>query len=120
MNLLIRIVLNIVVNTIAIWVADQLIDGIRTEGGSAALIVVGVIFGLVNTFVKPVVKILSLPALILTLGLFTLVINMALLGLTAALAGSRLEITDLLSNFLGALIISLVSWILNALLPDRS
>ncbi|MEV5922602.1 phage holin family protein, partial [Streptomyces pseudogriseolus] len=82
---------------------------------------VALIFGVVNFLVKPVVKLLSLPLLILTLGLFTLVVNALMLLLTSWLA-DQLDLSFHVEGFwtavLGGLIISVVSWALNVVLPD--
>ncbi len=76
-----RLVVAWTVNVAALWVAVKLFDNV-TSSGWRALIIAGLVFGIVNTIVKPVVVILSLPAVILTLGLFLFVINMAMLALT--------------------------------------
>ncbi|MEA3346110.1 MAG: phage holin family protein, partial [Chloroflexota bacterium] len=80
------------------------------------------IFGLVNSLVRPPIKLLTCPLIVVTLGLFTLVINTFMLWLAARL-GNMLGvgfyyINGLRSAFLGALIISLVSWILGLLIPS--
>lgn len=113
-----RFIIRLLINAAALWVAATLIDGIRLEGSWLAIGIVALVFGLVNAFIKPVLKILSLPALILTLGLFTLVINAALLGLTAALTDA-LTVEGFWSAVLGGLVISVVSAILSFLVPDE-
>ena len=79
------------------------------------------IFGVVNFLVKPVVKLLSLPLLILTLGLFTLVVNALMLLLTSWLADQfdlSFHVDGFWTAVVGGLIISVVSWALNVILPD--
>ena len=76
------------------------------------------VFGLVNTFIKPVLKVLSFPMIILSLGLFTLVINAAMLALTAAITDA-LSVRDFWSALLGAIIISIVSAVLSWFVPDK-
>src|SRR3954453_19162761 len=78
---------------------------------------IGLIFGVVNAFVGPVLRLLSLPFVVLTLGLFLLIVNAALLGLTAALT-DRLEIDGFGTAILGGLILAVVSWAADQLL-DR-
>ena len=79
-------ILSILVNAAALFVAAQLLSGI-TVADTGTLLLAALVFGVVNTFVKPLLTLLSLPITILTLGLFYLVVNAALLGLTAEEAG---------------------------------
>src|SRR5204863_7201093 len=81
MQLLARLVVAWAVNVAALWVAVKLFDDV-TSSGWRALIIAGLVFGIVNTFVKPVLILLSLPIVLLTLGLFLFFINMAMLALT--------------------------------------
>jgi putative membrane protein len=114
------------INAVALWVATVVVDGITvdaaTTGGEVLIIVVvAAVFGLVNLFVKPIVKLLSLPLYILTLGLFTFVVNALMLLLTSWLAGLLdipFDVDGFWTAVLGALVISVVSWLLNVLLPD--
>ena len=110
-----RIAVRILVNALALWVAAQLIDGIQLSEDILSILFVAAVFGLVNAFIRPVVMIISLPALLLTLGLFTLVVNAAMLGATAWLTDS-LAVDGFGAAFLGALVISLVSWVLSGVL----
>lgn len=122
---------NFVVKTIAnagaLAVAIWLIGNITLEGGSTGrkaltLILVALIFGLVNFLVKPVVQLLTFPLFILTLGLITLVVNALMLMLTSWLV-SVFDLSFHVEGFwtavLGGLIISVVSWALNVVLPDE-
>ncbi|MFB7300121.1 phage holin family protein [Streptomyces rubiginosohelvolus] len=123
---------NFVVKTIAnagaLAVAIWLIDNITLEGGSTGrkaltLILVALIFGLVNSLVKPVVQLLTFPLFILTLGLITLVVNALMLLLTSWLAGVvdlSFHVEGFWTAVLGGLIISVVSWALNVVLPDEN
>ncbi|MET9928852.1 MULTISPECIES: phage holin family protein [unclassified Streptomyces] len=122
---------NFVVKTIAnagaLAVAIWLIGDITLEGGSTGrkvltLILVALLFGLVNFLVKPVVQLLTLPLFILTLGLITLVVNALMLLLTSWLANVfdlSFHVEGFWTAVLGALIISVVSWALNMVLPDE-
>ncbi len=113
-----RIILKLLVLAAAVWVADYLIDGIDFEGSFWALMLVALIFALVNTFIKPILKLLSFPVVIVTFGLFVLVINAAMLALTAAISDS-LTVDGFWSALLGAVVISIVSTVLNWFVPNR-
>ncbi|MFF8643791.1 phage holin family protein [Streptomyces sp. NPDC015345] len=119
-------VVKTIANAAALAVAVWLLDKITLTGGSTGkkvgtLIVVALLFGLVNFLVKPVVKVLTFPLFILTLGLITLVVNALMLLLTSWLA-DKLDVSFHVEGFwtavLGGLIISIVSWAMNMVLPD--
>ncbi len=93
----------------AFWVAAAIVPGIDVRGELLDYLVIAVVFGLINLLVKPVVQLLSLPFILLTLGLFLLVVNAAMLGLTAALT-TRLAVDGVLAALLGAVVISIVTW----------
>ncbi|MEX1258122.1 MAG: phage holin family protein, partial [Gemmatimonadota bacterium] len=80
-----NLVIRLFVNAVALWVAAQLVSGIQLTGDFWPIILVAAVFGLVNALIKPVALLLSLPFLIITLGLFTIVINALMLMLTAAI-----------------------------------
>ena len=121
-----RFLIWVVVNALALAAAAWLIEGIRVEGSSTeeqaiTLIVVALIFGVVNAVVEPIVKLLSLPFIILTLGLFLIVINAAMLLLTSWISGElgrRFEVEGFWTAVLGAIVITVSTWILEAVLPD--
>jgi putative membrane protein len=121
-------VLKVVVNALALAVAAWLVDGIRLtsstdEGQLVTLLVVGLIFGVVNAFVRPVVTLLSLPFIILTLGLMIFVINALMLMLTGWLAGVlgvAFVVDGFWSAVWGALIISIVTWGLEIVVGDAT
>jgi putative membrane protein len=85
MSFLIRLL----VNAAALWVATRIIPGVTYSGDLLPFLAVALVFGIVNAFIGPVVKLLALPLIILTLGLFALVVNGLLLWLTSALSASR-------------------------------
>ena len=114
---MIRLALRIAVNAIALWVAAELIGGIELASGLGSVLLVAIIFGLVNAVVKPVATLLTLPVTLLTLGLFLLVVNAGMLGLTAWLTDS-LDVDGFWPAVLGAIVVSLVSWLLSAFVPD--
>lgn len=121
---------NFVVKTLAnagaLGVAIWLIKGITLTGDSTGhkiltLVLVALVFGIVNWLVKPVVKVLSFPLFILTLGLITLVVNALMLLLTSWLADKlslNFHVTGFWTAVVGGLIISVVSWALHVVLPD--
>lgn len=108
MNLLLRIV----VNGVAIAIAAYFVPGLQLTSPVAA-VAAAVILGVVNGIVKPLLFFLTLPFTLVTFGLFIFVLNAACLGLTAALVPG-FDIVDFKGALLGALVISIVSWILNA------
>lgn len=116
----------VVVNALALAAAVWLIDGISVTGASTTeqtvtLIVVALIFGVINAFLAPVLKLLSLPFIIITLGLFVLVINAAMLLLTGWISGQLglgFEVDGFFTAVLGAIVITIATWILEAVLPD--
>lgn len=120
------LIIRLIVNAIALWVATLIVSGVELEGGSTqdrviTLLVVAVIFAVVNVVVRPIVNILSLPLYVLTLGLFTFVVNALMLLLTSWIADQfdvPFNVDGFWSAILGGLVISFVSWILNLLLPD--
>jgi putative membrane protein len=124
-SILFKFIANAVALAAAVWMVPDITLGENDASDSSkviTLLVVALIFGLVNLIVKPIVKLFSLPLLILTLGLFTLVINALMLMLTAAIAGDSFDVEGRWGGFsaalLGGLIISIVSWAVNMVL-DR-
>jgi putative membrane protein len=113
-------------NAVALGVATWLLSGITLTGHGTVhkvwtLIVVALIFGVVNWLVKPVVKVLSFPLFVLTLGLITLVVNALMLLLTSWVSGQlgqHFHVDGFWTAVLGGLIVSIVSWALNVVLPD--
>ncbi|MFF5476934.1 phage holin family protein [Streptomyces sp. NPDC012935] len=121
-NFLVKTVANAGALAVAVWLIDKItLTGDSTGKKIGTLLIVALIFGLVNFVVKPIVKLLSLPLLILTLGLFTLIVNALMLLLTSWLA-DKVDLSFHVDGFwtavLGGLIISIVSWALNVVLPD--
>ncbi|WP_328872512.1 phage holin family protein [Streptomyces sp. NBC_00287] len=121
-NFVVKTIANAGALAVAVWLLDKItLTGDSTGKKIGTLLLVALIFGLVNFLVKPVVKLLSLPLLILTLGLFTLIVNALMLLLTSWLA-DKLDLSFHVDGFwtavLGGLIISIVSWALNVVLPD--
>jgi putative membrane protein len=120
-------VIKVAVNAVAIWVATLVIpavsvaEGTLTEKG-ITLLVLGALFGVVNALVKPVVKVLSLPFYVLTLGLFAFVVNALMLKIVEWLSGKLGIVFDAGPFFWAtigaAIVVTFVSMLLNILLPD--
>lgn len=111
-----RLLARVLLNAIAIIVAAWFIPGLHLAGTGTALIA-GAILGLVNALVRPVLVILTLPLTLVTFGLFLFVVNALCLGATAALVPG-FDISGFWPAVGGALIVSVVSWILNGVLFD--
>ncbi|GAA3608001.1 phage holin family protein [Kineosporia mesophila] len=122
-----NILIKVLVNAVAIWVATAVVPGVSVSGDGASrtaltLLVVGAIFGVVNAIIKPVVKLFSLPFYILTLGLFAFVVNAVMLELVAWLS-DQLNISFTIDDFFwsaigAAVVVTFVSMVLNLVLPD--
>ncbi|MFG2652655.1 phage holin family protein [Streptomyces sp. NPDC048436] len=121
-NFVVKTIANAAALAVAVWLLDKItLTGDSTGKKALTLIVVALIFGLVNFLVKPIVKVLTFPLFILTLGLITLVVNALMLLLTSWLADKfdvSFHVEGLWTAILGGLIISIVSWALNVVLPD--
>lgn len=115
---MVQLVIRIVINAIALWVAAYLIPGLSVAEDVTGLLIVAIVFGLVNAFIKPLIQILSCPLTMVTLGLFTLVINALMLMLTGWLTGGGVAVEGFLPALLGAIVISIVSTILSAVLVE--
>jgi putative membrane protein len=109
---LLKILSRIIINAIAIYIAVILVDGITLEINFLNLVYAGLLLGIINSFIKPIVSILALPLILITFGLFTIIINIGLLFLMTALIPS-FEISGFWAGFLGLIIITLVNYILN-------
>lgn len=122
MSFLIRVVVNALGLAVATWLLGDIRLGSGTQGKQiVTLLLVAVIFGLVNAVVRPVVKLLSLPFIILTLGLLIFVINALMLLLTSWLSeqlGLGWHVEGFVTALIGALIITVVTWGLELVLPD--
>jgi len=108
--------LKIMINSLAIAAAVKFIDGITFTGEWWKMIIVGAVFGVVNSFLKPLLTLFTLPLIVLTLGLFTLIVNTLMLIVTVELSEPLqlgLQVIDFWAAFKGALIISIVSMLLS-------
>ena len=101
--------IRLAISAFGLWIASQLVPGFRIQG-TGTLVLAAFLLGLVNAVVRPLVVLLTLPLTLVTLGLFLLVVNAAMLGLVAALL-DRFTISGLLPALLGWLVVSLTNWL---------
>jgi len=107
-------------NAIALWVAAYVLSGLQFTGDLPHLVVVAAVFGMVNTLLRPLFTVLTCPLIVLTLGLFTLVINACLLLVTGWLSdrwGLGFTVSGFWPAFWGGLVVGLVSLVLSLLFP---
>jgi len=110
------------INAVALYVAVLVVPGINLRGSWVDVLWLALIFGLLNALLRPLLKFLTCPLIILTLGLFTIVINTGMLLLTSKIGqslGMGLSVTDFWQAVLGSLVISLVSVIMSVILRDE-
>ncbi len=115
-------VIETLVNAAALWVATRIVPGVEYTGGWLPMLGVAILFGLLNTFVGRIAKLLALPLILLTLGFFLIVINAFLLRLTSMLSnalGLGFEVRGFWPAFWGALVVSVVSTLLGLVAVDR-
>ena len=116
------ILIRLLVNAVALWCAARFIEGISYSGSWPGLVGLSLVFGIVNAFIRPVLSFFSFPIQLVTLGLFTLVLNALMLMLTAWLA-VRFDIAFAVRGFvpalLGAIVVSIVSMVLGAVLSSE-
>jgi len=117
MNLL----LQLVVNAAALWVATRIVPGVTYQGGPLPLLAVALIFGFINSTLRPLTKLLTCPLILVTLGLFAFVVNGLMLWLTSTLAaqlGINFHVAGFWPAFWGALVVSVVSTVLSTIVRD--
>lgn len=123
-----RWLLRLLANAAALALATWLLSGITLTASDAGkkvlvMLIVALIFGIVNAIVKPIFKLVSLPIVIITLGIFLVVINALMLMLTSWLSGLfdlGWHVDGFWTAVLGGLIVAVVSWLLNAFVPDKN
>lgn len=116
--MLLRLAIRLVLLALVIEGIARIVPGIVVRGGFLSMLWIAVLFSLVNLIVGPVLKVLSLPFIVLTLGVFLLVVNAALFGLTAALS-SHLDVRGFWPAVLGGTLVALFSWAAENVLPIR-
>lgn len=116
-------VIQVVINAAALFVAVQIVPGLDYDFGTSdawwRFILVAVIFSLVNTYLRPILRILTLPITLITLGLFLLIINALMLLLTGAVAGElgiAFSVADFGAALLGSIVISIVGLVLSMII----
>jgi putative membrane protein len=105
----------------ALWVAVQIVPGLEFDGSVWALAGIALVFGLVNAFIRPILTFLSLPLLIVTLGLFSLVLNAVAFLIVIWISGALdlgLSTSGFWPAFFGAIVVSIVGWAVNAIAVD--
>ncbi len=118
MSLLIRLL----VNAAALWVATRIVTGVTYSGAVLPFLGVALVFGVVNALIRPILKLVTFPLIILTFGIFALVVNGLMLWLTSALSvtlGLGFHVSGFAAAFWGALVVSIVSTLLNMFVRDR-
>jgi putative membrane protein len=123
------ILIRLVITAVSLWISTLVIDGIELETDSVpkkigTLLAVAAIFGIVNAVLRPIIKVIGCGLYVLTLGLIAIVVNALLFLLTSWIAG-QLDLPFHVDSFwpsavLGALLVGIVSWLLNMLVPDGS
>lgn len=110
-------VLRLIVNAVAIFVTAQILPGITlVNDGLGSLLLIALVFGVLNALVKPLLILLTCPFILLTLGLFTCVINGLLLMLTADLSGGRLIVNGIGPAIIGGIVMAIVSMVMESVL----
>lgn len=121
-----RILIRVIVTAFALWVAELVVSGITVSGrgaiaNSLTLLAVALIFGVINAFIKPIVKIFGCFFYLITLGLIAFVVNALLFLLTSWIAGVfnlPFHVDGFWSAFWGSIIVSVVSWAIMLVVPD--
>lgn len=106
----------LLVNAAALWVATEVVPGVTYVGGVVPFLCVALIFGVINATLRPIAKVLTFPLILVTLGLFSLVVNGLMLWLTSALSetlGFGFRVSGFWAAFFGSLVVSLVSFLLS-------
>ncbi|MDQ5859244.1 MAG: phage holin family protein [Acidobacteriota bacterium] len=117
-----KFLLRLLATAAALWIATQIVPGVEHTGPWTSLLLVAVVFGLLNAVVRPILKLLTCPLILLTLGLFTFVINALMLWLTSAISdslGLGFHVSGFIAAFLGALVVTVVSVLVSVILRDR-
>ena len=118
-----RFLVRLLINACALWVATQLVRGVTFNGDVLPFLGVALIFGEINATIRPVFKILTFPLIIVTLGIFALVVNGLMLWLTSRLSsaiGLGFHVDGFAAAFLGALVVSVVSTLLSIFVRDTT
>ena len=118
-----QMVIRLLINAAALWAATRIVPGISFDGAWSTLLIVALIFGVLNVAVRPLLWFMTLPLLILTLGLFTFVLNALMLWLTGTVSdwlGLGFHVAGFTAAFLGALVVTIVSFFLSLFVGSDS
>jgi putative membrane protein len=113
----------LLVNGAALWVATRLVPGVSYNGGWVPFFGVALVFGVINAVLRPIAKILTFPIIIVTLGIFSFVVNGLMLWLTSSISsalGLGFHVSGFWSAFWGALVVSFVSLLLSLFVADAT
>jgi len=119
----VQMLVRLLINAAALWVATQLVPGISFRGEWPFLLAVSLVFGALNVIVRPILKFLTFPFLIVTLGLFTFVLNAVMLWLTGVVSntlGLGFDVDGFSAAFVGALLVTIVSFVLSLLVKSSN
>ncbi|MCK8491960.1 MULTISPECIES: phage holin family protein [Spirosoma] len=108
------LIIRILISAVAVYVASLFIPGISVTGGAGTYLVIAIVLGLLNAFVKPILTVLTIPITILTLGLFLIVINVLMVYLASSLV-SGFHVSGFIAAFLFSIVVSLVTSLLDAI-----
>ena len=117
-----RFILRFLATAAALWVAVILVPGIHFTGSWVGMLGVALVFGLVNAIIRPILKLLTCPLVVLTLGLFVFILNALMLWLASEISqalGIGFDVDGFIAAFIGALIVGIVSTVLNLVVGKR-
>lgn len=111
--------LKLVISAAALYLVTRLYSGVSFEPGSTwvSVLIAALVMGIVNAIIRPILLLLSLPINVLTLGLFTLVVNALMLMLVASL--TALNVSGFGGAFVGAIILTILNWLIDLILPEK-
>ena len=112
-----RFLIDVVMTAIALWLVTLIVPGVEVMGGVGAFIWVALVFMFVNAFISPVVNLISIPLKIVTLGLFSLLVNTLLFSIVGWISdglGSGLQLSGFWAAFVGAIVMAIARWIVEA------
>lgn len=113
-----RFAIDVIMTAIALWLVTLIVPGVEILGGAWSFIWVALVFMFVNAFISPIVKTISLPLTIITLGLFSLLVNTLLFSIVGWISdglGNGLDISGFWAAFVGAIVMAIASWIVEAI-----
>lgn len=120
-----KILIGIVLNGLALYVVAKLVSDLQYTGGWEFFALGGIIIGVLNTFVKPLMKLLSFPIILLTAGLFSLVINVIIFWLTVKvingihISGVTVAVGSVWTYLIAAIVFGIINWVLHILIPNK-